>query len=169
MTVLRPMLNLYFCAGGHAEGLSSRTKLLLIKVLSLSATYHVAIGYDGGVVNPTMEGVFCHPQDQFEAEEAYLSCCVTVPTKHRIDPGYFDHWRGRPISPWPSIFRWIRRGRGPLVYDCTCIALACLDAAGIDVPFTIVTPAQLLKWLRSKGYPCLTKSDLARSRQALGG
>lgn len=169
MTVYKPTLRMYFCAGGHADGFVHRFKLALIKTLSMSTIYHVAIGYDGGVVNPTMDGVFCHPQDQFEDEEPYLAFCVTVPTTHRIDPGYFDCWRGQPIRPWPSIFRWIRRGRGPLLYDCVCIALACLDAAGIDVPFTIVTPAALLKWLRSEGYPCLTKSDLVRSRQARGG
>ena len=140
--------------------LRDRVQTWLIKLLSWSQIYHVAVGYDEAVINPTMNGVLYYGTDWYEENEKHLVAIFDVPITCRIDPSYFEYWVGKPIKPWPPILRWLRRGRGPLTYDCLSIALACLDAGGVDVPFTITTPAALRRWLISEGYTCQTPSDL---------
>ena len=148
------LIRVYFEAGGRAVEPLQKLKLWIIKFVSRAPIYHVAVGFRGVVLNPTMAGVVYHVQDDYESMTPTLAASADVQTSTEIDLGRWEKYAGVQIDYWPPFKRWLLRGRCPLVYDCLCIALSCLQDAGLDPPRTITTPAKLLAWLRSEGFPC---------------
>lgn len=149
-------LRIYFI-GGPDTGPPRRARVYrwLIKKLTGSPLYHVAVGLHDVIMAPTLTGVLFHTRDAYERLAPGLVAVVRVPCRHRIDLGWFDRFVGRPIPAAPTVIRWLRRGRGPLVNDCVGHALRCLHAAGVeDIPTDIVSPVQLIQALTQRGYPC---------------
>jgi len=162
-------LTIYFLADGPAGDGRRRWIRWWIRTLTRSRLYHVAVGYDGVVLNPTLAGVMYHAQIAFESDYPHLAVAVDVPAAYPIDLGYYEDRVGRPIDPWPTVVRWLRRGRGPWTADCVCVALECLTAAGVEAPAAIVSPSQLLQWALLRGFPCrsmrTTTTSFRRTRQ----
>ncbi len=90
------------------------------------------------------------------------------PLKFGVNLAYFEPWYGVPQPKWARLWRWLRAGRGPWIYDCLCIPLACLQAGGIDVPGRIYTPQQLFDWLKGERYECEIFSTQDGFRTAAG-
>lgn len=145
----------------------------IIRICSCSRICHCAIGYDGAILDRTLNGVAYWPLDQ--GIELYPTLCavVLVRFKYRINLDWpeFHNGIGVPIRTFPTLFRWLRLGHGPWVDDCLCIVLACLQAGGVDVPRTIATPGGLYRWLKGRNYPHVTdaRKNFRRAARRLAG
>ncbi len=133
-------------------------KCVAIRWCSMSVLCHVSIGYDGVVLNPTIKGNFYFSRDSFIAHYPTLCAVFIVPVRYGIDLSFFEYGVGVRKPSWPTFRRWIAGG-GPWNEDCLCIALACLQAAGVDAPPNTCTTAGLYRWLCHKGTDHV--SDLA--------
>jgi len=137
--------------------------LRFIRVLTCSPICHVAIGFDGVVLHPKFGGNEYWPLDVFVERFPTLCAVFRVPFTYAIDLSYYEYGVNVPKRPWPTVLRWLRQGSGEWTEDCLCIALACLQAGGVDVPYDIATPVGLYRWLAHQGYPHAT--DLFDNRE----
>ena len=124
----------------------------IIRVLTLSPICHCMIGFEGAVLNPNLAGVLYWPHDTAIRHFPSLYAVFRVPVQHNPGLKSFEKFVGVAQPAIPRLIRWLRFGRGPWVYDCLCIALACLKNAGVPVDPHISTPAGLYRWLKQKGY-----------------
>ena len=119
----------------------------IIRIGSLSRIAHVAIGFDGIVLNHAYDGAYYMLTKGYLATNQTLCATLRIPLKRAIDFGQFDYLFGVPIRPWPTFLRWLRRGYGPWTTDCLCTVMSCLKDGGVGVPRRIATPAALHKYL----------------------
>lgn len=108
---------------------------------------HVAIGYGGTALNPTIAGDHLHLLTDFAHRHPRLVWCFEVPLRRPIvftpDP--------RPRRIWPTVRRWLRGGRGH-TRDCVQEVAKYLRQGGVKVPGRLTTPGDLFDFLRSEGY-----------------
>ncbi len=121
----------------------------LVRFITRSELAHVSIGYDGAVLHPGILDNEYWPQIAYTLKYPTLVCAFTVPLKQPID---LDRYPSGQKQVWPTIMRWMLRGRGPATQDCTCIVIDCLRSGGVPVPTTLVSPQALYDWLKENGY-----------------
>lgn len=117
---------------------------------------HVAVGCNGVVLDPHISGNRFWPLIAFTLAYPTLLGCYEVPTPRPPDLDRFPP-RG-PKSPWPTILRWLTRGRWP-TEDCVAVAVDVLRHAGVDVPPRTYNPRQLAAWLQAQGYRYVAFTD----------
>jgi len=144
-----------FFATGRSKQVKRRYGLVswLVRVLTFSPICHCMIGFDGVVLDPGLDGVrYWAPIDGFIRHYPSLYALFRVPVPYGLDLDFFRPNVGVPQPIFPRLLRLLLWGRGPWIYDCLCVALSCLHAAGVPAKQHISTPAGLYRWLRKKGY-----------------
>jgi len=119
----------------------------LIRVLTRSPISHCGLAFEGRVMDPTIQGVFLWPLSHYFRHARDVHCVLRVRFRYRIDLDFFQSRFGRQVAVWPTVQRWLSRGRYPWTADCVCTVIDCLHAGGVPVPRTIHTPIQLYRWL----------------------
>ena len=126
----------------------------LVSAMSRSRLAHVAIGYDGVVLDPDVAGNRFWPEfsftDKFPGDR--LIGWFTVPITRPIDVDRVPF--NIPKRALPAFIRALSRGRVRLgSQDCVCVVSDMLREGGIDVPSNIVMPQGLFDWLERCGFP----------------
>lgn len=121
-----------------------------IRWLTQFPSAHVAIGYDGAVLDPTFAGNYFYAIDAYAIAYKGLIGIVEVPISQPIDLEMFPV--GKPKHAIPTIIRWWTVGNWPVTEDCVQIVSACLRQGGVKVPDRILSPRQLFLWLMKQGY-----------------
>ncbi len=134
----------------------------LVRVLTLSPICHCLIGFEGVVLDPGLDGVrYWAPIDGFIRHYPTIYAVFRVPVPYGVNLDHYRPYVGVPQPIFPRLLRLLLMGRGlgrgPWIYDCLSVALACLHAAGVPANQHISTPAGLYRWLRKKGYPYASK------------
>jgi len=126
----------------------------LISVLTLSRYTHCTLGYRQAVLDVTLSGTRYWPLDAYVRWWPSLELIFAVPLRYAInlDAPIFRKGVGRKRPWWPTFWRWLVRGYAPYADDCLCAVLRCLLAGGLDVPWRISSPGQLVEWLKGMGY-----------------
>lgn len=143
MKASKPDLLVLFAHPRRGSTPRDRVVTWLVGILSRSEHAHVAVAFDGAVLNPFAGGDRWYGLEQYLEHYPGLNAAVRVPIDG--DPGLADRWRGRRRI-WPSLLRWATGGR---VRSEDCVSVACdiLREHGTPPPPRIVTPDQLLRWL----------------------
>ncbi len=146
----------FVTARGPAVRWRHRLVSWLVRTITVSPVCHCMIGFDGVVLDPSLAGMRYWQSTQGVIRHyPTLYALFRVPFQYDIDLDldYFQECVGVSQPIFPRLLRLVRFGRGPKIYDCLCVALACLEAGGVPVDPHISTPAGLYRWLRKKGYP----------------
>lgn len=121
----------------------------LIRTLTRSNITHVAIGYDGAVLDPDQGGTRYWPTIRFAMEYPRIIGCYTVPVTRPID---LDRYQGRwPVPVLPSIVKYFTAGN-VTTRDCSCTVADALRQGGVKVPKSAYSPVRLFRWLAQQGY-----------------
>ena len=118
--------------------------------VSGSRLTHVCFGDDEVIVHPSYDGVRFWPAAVFDKFPG-LVWKVTVPISKPANLKRYESFVGVKQSMVARILRWATRGMYPMM-DCTGQAADMLDRCGIRVPRWVVSPAQLFRWLVSRGF-----------------
>lgn len=125
-----------------------RVLVAWIVSITRSPIVHVAIEYDGAVLNPTYKSLQYFPTSQFVVKYPQLHTAFKVRLRHVIDLDTVNH---KPMSCLNTWVKWLTRGM-VRTNDCTCIARNLLIQAGYDVPRRVVSPIQLYQWCIQHGF-----------------
>jgi hypothetical protein len=119
------------------------------KFVSRSDIAHVAVGYDGAVLDQAIAGGRFWP---FEPFLCYYPCLIGVfVVPIRTVPDLDRHYYPGRNPIWPTFMRWWTFGRVQ-TRDCVCITVTILRDAEYIVPRNVVTPIQLYNWLKTQGF-----------------
>lgn len=124
-----------------------------IQLLTWSRYVHCAIGDENVVFNVTMRGAAFWPRTVYEAMFPGLIGYHTFesPRDDALRLPYFQGRVGRPVRCWPTIWRWLKRGKY-WTDDCVCMTLVGMLMAGTIPPTRIVSPKNLKEYLDDHGF-----------------
>jgi len=139
----------YYLLGSH-----------LIRWITRSAISHVLIEYDDVVLDPMFTRNKYWPADTFKKKYPGRRVHFTFQSDKPVDLKKWEQSKDRGAvvaSVWGTTFRLIlffSRGRIRLSEDCVSMGTDALRTAGITVPVGIVSPQQLMNWLKEHGHAC---------------
>lgn len=117
--------------------------------LTGSRLVHVCVGTDSVVLEPSWTGDKFWPFVPFVYKFPSLTWAVLIPTNNA--PQFKQVPRRSRRSAWPTLARFATLGLTN-ADDCVTSTTGVLASAGVTVPRTVVSPKQLLAWLRSQGF-----------------
>ena len=162
-----PSAFVFFSKGGqrHRIGLRRRARIVrrfprrsltrlidvAVRVLTGSRLIHCSIGFEGGVLDPRFAGDSFWPMLRYIDDYPGLAWVVMVPLTRSINLDAISIPGPKPMLP--SLARWIAFGFTPAPRDCVSTVSRALRAGGVRVPWRVVSPKQLLRWLIQQEYP----------------
>lgn len=113
-----------------------------------SELVHVAIGYDGAVLDPSYRGNKAWPLIPYIEQYPGLTRIFEVPVARPVDLERYPLNRRKAI--WPTLLRMSTLTMSGPTEDCVCIVADALRRAGVPVPHSILTPRGLHDWLNRR-------------------
>ena len=117
-----------------------RFLLIFIRVVTRSRDVHVAVEFDGAVINRRFGGDRVWPRIFYWLYYPGLTDYFIVPVKKYIDLQPFV--KPEPKGAMPTILRFFVSSRLP-ADDCVTLAVDVLREGGVNMTGPVVTPAQL--------------------------
>lgn len=132
--------------------------------LTRSPLVHVCVGTDSVVLDPSWTGDKFWPFVPFVHKFPSLAWAVLIPTDDA--PQFKQVPRRSRRSAWATLARFVTLGLTS-ADDCVTSTAGVLTDAGVPVPRGVVSPSQLLAWLRSQGFEQfdLSPSDVGFTAQ----
>ena len=143
---------------GFAMSLLHRLTCWLIRFVSLSRIVHCALADERVALNPGLQGNTYWARSDYERHYRGIIAVVEIDA-YPINLAYFEYGVGVAKRWWPTLWRRLTGSGGKWTDDCLCTTIMCLVAAGVPVPYDTHTPAALLRWLKSQGYPYAERRD----------
>lgn len=145
-TVGRKRLHIYFSLGSPRRLSTSG----LVRLLTWWPSAHVAVGYDGVVLDPGIRGNTLWGLSVYESKYPGLVCRFSCqvpadPCFDRFALGERKSWI-RTAAHWAC--RWLR----PNDADCVQTVRLAMTNAGVRVP-PLCTPRSLYRWLQHRRWP----------------
>lgn len=121
---------------------------------------HVLVEFDDVVLDPMFTRNKYWPADTFEKKYPGRRLYFSFQSSQPIDISKWEQtkpWGPVVASVWGTVFRFIlffTKGRVRLSDDCVSMAVDALKTSGVKVPVGVVSPLQLMNWLKEQGYAC---------------
>jgi len=130
----------------------------LIKLIQRSHLSHTLIEVDGVLLDPMFSGNRYWDIDSFLKTYPGRRVFFRFTTDVSVDISAWEtrrSWGPWRAAVWGTLFRFVlffSRGRIRFADDCVSVACKILKTSGVQVPIHIVTPKQLITWLKEEGH-----------------
>lgn len=155
-TERHPTLEIIFTRTVWTASRQVKLRSALCRIASGSVIDHISVSNGKAVLSYTVFGKRYYPRDPFMSHYPGICAVWSTPTRHKIDLDRFGSTD--PMNKMHAAMRYITMGRW-YAKDCVTTAADILRSVEIDAPHTLVTPAGMLRYLKTLDIGVLDERD----------